>query len=176
MATIRRVNTFKVKHTEIIDFKTLLEELSNQIEIPIGEEDSTYKYISKNSKIGRQVATLLDSTTDRDKPIIEQINARELLTLNHFSEWDCSSRRTHKKKLRETCQKFCSKKESKLNVPPTGSDFVHLNLGKYCWQIVSVMTSKCRQWYFADLLEDLTPPAGGGGGSDFKKWFLLTQG
>lgn len=137
---------FGVEQTDTISTETLMKELSNRIEIPQRKTIFEGMFVSRNSKIGQRVATLLSNTDDKKKPIFEQLSAEVLLELNYFDEYDCSNNY----ELRETCEKFCSKKEAKLDVPPTDSNYMHLNLGKYCWQIVEGKDSKCRQWDCVD--------------------------
>lgn len=143
---VRSHTSFKVERTHpTISIETLRDKLSKRIEISPGKDNFKDMFVSRNFKIGKEVASSLINTSNQKEAIIEKESARNLLALNYFEDFHCSSRRD----LSETCRKFCSKKEAELYVLAWGSDYVHLNLGIYCWQIVEIMKSKCRKWNFA---------------------------
>lgn len=95
--------------------------------------------------VSSQAAFCLANTAGKDEPntILGKYSINDLLALNTFDIEDCTFDKLDGR--RETCEAFYSEEDIKhLPMPGfTSDDYVHYNLGKYCWELLDGLKYWC---------------------------------
>lgn len=134
-----------VKRTAKLDLEHLIDAIS--VEIPGTQGlQSAHSGIFDETQEAPKVAKLLAKTAPKNvvHPLLK-FSIDDLLNLNEWTVDDCNDAELAKR--RDMCSQFFEEGRfeggTRYLVRPKKNDFVHYNLGKFCWKVVHELQSKC---------------------------------